>query len=217
MDDSNHEGQVWPPAPETTHEEVADDVLTGEPAVLDPIGITVHKCAACDGKHENIVMTEYTRQPHPFTHWYACPTLHDPVPVALAMMRNGMAMELNGPACQALAAAQVAGRFLVAIFHHGVGPDGKLHMYVKQHKFPTGEYFEHDDEKGNKFKGVIGMLKEALEQEAGTVQQQAMRHAAIPKPLREIFGAAGPSNKQEFKIPPQAAAAMQEAMKQPPQ
>ena len=186
------DGQVWPQAAEPAP--ASPNVLTGEIASFGATGLTVHKCAACDGKHEGIVMNEYTRPPAPFTHWYNCPTIGDPVPVALAMMHNGAGLELNGPVCQALAAAQVAGMFLAMVCYHD---DGKLRMHVTRNKFPTGDYFETGDAKG-----VLGTLKEMLEQEVGTLDQQAMRRAQTPKPIRELFG---------IDVTPQAAAAIASA------
>lgn len=197
------DGRVWPSQPPAEPAYESEKVLTGERASFGTEGLTVHKCAACDGKHEGIVMSEYTRPPAPFTHWYDCPTLGDPVPVALAMMTNGGGMELNGPVCHALAAAQVAGRFMVMVCYH---EDGKLRMRVTTNKFPTGDYFETADAKG-----VLGTLKEMLEREVGTLQQQQMRQAVLPQPIRELFGNSQPSNKQEFKLPPQVAAVMAQA------
>ena len=202
--------QVWPKAEEPATQEQLAQVLTGEIAKLEGQNLTVQKCAACDGKHEAIQMREYARRPVPFTHYYLCPTLGDPVPVALAMMTNGGAMELSGTICQALAAAQVSGRFMVATFW--LDDDRRLRMHLHEQKFPTGDYFE-DVENGRK--GVLGLLREQFEKTTGTLQQQAMRRAATPKPIRELFGNAAPQqgvDQQQFKIPPESADAMAAAV-----
>lgn len=200
--DQDVNGQVWPPGTEPISSVPLTEILTGDPADVSIQNLTVHKCAACDGKHEAIQMREFTRPPHPFTHFYLCPTLGDPVPVALAMMHAGTAMELRGPVCQGLAAAQVCGRFMAVIFWHD--DENKLRMYFHEEKFPMGDYFETADQKG-----VMGMLKQQLEANAGTLQQQAMRRAQTPKPLRDLLGSAAPSNKEQFKIPPEVASAFQ--------
>lgn len=172
-------GQVWPPSSGT----VQAGPLTGEPAKLEGQQLDVHKCAACDGRHDAIQVQSFNRPVQPYTHWYQCPTLGDPVPISIAMLTAGDAIELDGPVCQALAEAQIAGRWLVAVFHIDV--DGRLILRRSSQKFPTGDLLQSAEHKG-----CIGLLKENFEQEVGTQQPQEMRTAATPRPLRSLMGAA---------------------------
>lgn len=190
-------GQVWPkrsePEPQLQPES-QPAVLTGEPAQLDEgQRLDVEKCAACDNRHQGIAVFSFNRPVPPFTHWYACPALGDPVPIALAMLKAGGGIELHGPIINHLAAAQTAGRFLAAIFWH---EDGKLRMGLTTHKFPHADYFEADDQKG-----VLGMLREKLEEYAGAPQTRDMRRAPPLMPLRTLLGTAEPSDGQEMQLP----------------
>jgi hypothetical protein len=193
-------GQVWPQPVETPSSE-APQPLTGEKAPIASIdrqNITVHQCAACDGRHENIEVHDFNRPRPPFTHWYTCPALGDPVPLCLAMLKSGEAIELNGPVCQALAEAQIAGRFLVAVFFV---QDGVLMLRRTTYKFPAVEYFETKDSAG-----VMGTLRKNLEQEVGTQQPAVMREAALPKPLRELLGNGSLPDRVVHKLPEGVAA-----------
>jgi hypothetical protein len=193
-------GQVWPQPVETPSSE-APQPLTGEKAPIASIdrqNLNVHQCAACDGQHENIEVHDYNRPQPPFTHWYMCPTLGDPVPIALAMLKEGQALELNGPICQALAEAQIAGRFMVAVF---MIKDGQLLLRRTTHKFPTAEYFESKESPG-----CLGTFKKNLEQETGAQQPAVMKEAASIKPLRELLGNGQLPDRVVHKLPPEVAA-----------
>jgi hypothetical protein len=190
-------GQVWP-HPVVVETAPPDQPLTGEKPSLVGQNITVHQCAACDGRHENIEVRDYNRPQPPFTHWYMCPNLGDPVPIALAMLHDGQALELNGPVCQALAEAQIAGRFLVAVC---MIKDGKLLLRRTTHKFPAAEYFETKESAG-----VMGTLRKNLEQEVGTQQPAVMREATLPKPLRELLGNGSLPDRVVHKLPEGVAA-----------
>jgi hypothetical protein len=203
MTEHAQDAQVYPT-------ENQEDVLTGEIAKFGDQKLNIVQCGACDNRHDGIAVNEYGRAPKPFTHWYQCPNTGDPVPIALAMMQAGGAMELRGPVCQALAKAQVAGRFLSAIFWHDT--DGKLWMSYFEEKFPTGDYFETKNQKG-----VLGMLKEQLEKNVGAISQQEMQQAHIPKPLRDLLGNGQQSDVARYQVPRDVGRQIVEEMKNPPQ
>lgn len=183
------EAQVYPPSEKI-------DILSGKAASVAGQTFNVTRCAACDNRHDNMEMNDYARAPKPFTHWYKCPNTGDPVPVSLVMLKTGEGMELNGPVCQSLAAAQACGRFLVAIFWHN--ENGMLTMAFNEEKFPTGDYFETKEHKG-----VLGMLREQFERNVGTPEQREMQAAALPKPLRDLVGNSQPVSveRKQYKMP----------------
>ncbi len=177
--DTNSAGQVWPPvAP-----------LTGQPAHVEPgQRLNIRQCPSCDGSHDDLQVREYSKPQGPFTHWFTCPNSKDPVSLSLLMLTSGEGMELNGAVCQALAEAQLAGRWMIAVFT--ITPDGKLLCRRSTAKFPTGDYDI-----------CMNLFRENLQQETGPAQPAKMADGR-PNPLRSLLGAFDPNAKQQqIKLP----------------
>lgn len=160
--------------------------------------VRIQECSACGASHESVALTEYQKKVGPFTHWYVCPTLGDPCQVALLSLSGENGIELSGPICQALIEAQLAGRYMVAVWF--IDQEGKLRLKRKDNRFPHTDMLPHGEHPG-----ALGMLKEQLEAECGQQQPQVMRTAETPKPLRNLLGAGQPNgNQQRIKIPQEA-------------
>lgn len=158
--------------------DLQDAPLTGSPvdASLDGNVISINDCPACHSGHVGLKITEYNAPRGPFTHWYLCPSLGDPCNISLAAMKNGQGMELDSDVCQALAIAQQAGRWMVAIWWiHDNGET--LSMVRPTYKFPIVE-FEH----------AVRLLREKCQQEIGPPQPDVMQAADHPQPLTKLFG-----------------------------
>lgn len=186
-------GQVFPPSPEQD-EPAADPtgILTGDP--IPAQRVNVHKCGACDNRHDDIEIKEFARQLPPFTHFYICPNVGDPVPLTLAMMSDGNGMELHGPTMQSLACARMAGRWIAVV---GYIEDGKLLIDKHADRFPMADYFEQ----GPDSPGFIKQLLQMLESEAGIHQPAEMRPAPPRTPLRTLNGnGSAPPLQEQFKI-----------------
>lgn len=182
--------QVWPPANDP-------GPLTGAPCALGGQSLNMRQCPSCDGSHEAIIVKELAKPAGSFTHWFSCPNTGDPVSLSLAMLKSGGGIELNGPVCQSLAEAQMAGRWMIAIWH--IDQNNAIQCSKHSTKFPVGDYFTQKDIQGHK--GCVEMLAELLRQEIGPVQPDLMR-AVNPSPLRDLMGALDPNTpKQHIKLP----------------
>ena len=173
--------------------------LTGQSADVRQQNLSIRQCSACDGSHEEIKVTEYSRPAGPFTHWFMCPTTLDPVNLSLLALRSGEGLELNGALCQFLATAQIAGRYCVAVCW--IDQDNKIQVAKSSWRFPTGDYFQTKDADGTEHLGFLGSLKKLLEQEVGQSQPAVMQPANVPKPLRTLMGLANPESRQTIKLP----------------
>lgn len=181
--------QVWPkyddPNPEKQPHEVARDQPV-EKLDARGLGIRVTKCGACDGCHDELQVNEYARPLGPFTHWYMCPTLHDPVNLSLGMMKLGDGLAFDGPIIQTLAKAQIEGRFMVVICYVHAEPDseGKTVLSLSRHgcKFPTDKVYQT---KGSE--GLVGLLMRNLKEEFGEPQPVEMKKVE-PHPLKSLLG-----------------------------
>lgn len=184
QNESQEPSQVWPVA--VDDRTVMDE---GSPVVekLDArgMGIRVTNCGACDGTHDDLKVNEYARPLGPFTHWFMCPTLHDPVNLTLAMLKTGDGLELDGPVCRKLAEAQIAGRWMVIICYvDSSGGADALKYQRNGHKFPSGDVYP-----SKQSKGLVGLLMEDLEREFGPAQPVEMKQV-VPHPLRSLLGKA---------------------------
>ena len=187
------EGQVWPASPEQDQPSPFQ-ILTGEP--LPEQQVSIHKCAACDNRHDVVELHEYGRIQPPFTHWYECPTLGDPVPVTIGMMGDGTGMELSGPTMQSLARAAKSGRWMAVVFYVEDTDQGRMvKMETHTQRFPRSDFFEDGDHKG-----CLGLLREWCERDAGVQAPQAMQPAKRPVPLRSLNGNAAPEAEKQ-RIP----------------
>ena len=185
-------GQVWPPK-----EEESAGPLTGAPCAVGEQALNIRQCPSCDGSHDGLLVKEFSRPSGPFTHWFLCPNTKEPVSISLAMLKAGEGMELSGPVCQALAEAQLSGRYMVAVWH--IDHANAIQCSKHSAKFPTGDYFSQKDIKNHK--GCVEMLSELLRQEIGPVQPDIMK-AVNPQPLRTLMGALDPNTqKQQIKLP----------------
>ena len=181
---SEDAGQVWPPA----------EPLTGEPVVIESDQrLSIAECPACDGKHAGLEIHQFNRPSGPFTHWFTCPSQGDPVPLSLMMLKDGEGFELNTKVCQAVAAAQMSGRYLIAVFY--INHDNNLLLERTTHKFPPADFFESKESKG-----VMGLLRESLEMEVGPQQPAKMKPAGKLSPLQSLLGAAVPSLQQKISL-----------------
>lgn len=167
-------------------------VLTGECAKGGHT-VSVHECQACDSHHDGVEIRQLQRQLGMFTHFYTCPTLGDPVYCCLAMLKGGSAIELNGPICNALAEAQLCGRFVVAVGYYDA--QGGLRVFKSSHKFPVVDYFETPEHKN-----FMGNLREIFEREVGQPVPQPMREAPLPKPLVNLLGKGRVPAVEKFRI-----------------
>lgn len=171
-------GQVYPPS----------EPLTGQPAPLSGQSVNIRQCPCCDGSHDGLDVREFAKSQGPFTHWFLCPTLGEPVSISLLMLSSGEGLELNGAVCQSIAKAQLSGRYLIAVFV--ISAEGKLELHRTSQKFPTGDFEE-----------CVNMLRKNLSSETGPAQPLQMQRGR-PMPLRTLMGALDPGGKaQQFQLP----------------
>lgn len=185
--------QVWPPhESQQASEDARDSIRSGTAKTTSEIidkldarglGIRITNCGACDGTHEDMKVNEYARPLGPFTHWFMCPTLHDPVNLTLGMLKTGEGLELSGPVCRELAKAQIAGRYMVFVCYVTEG-DGKTTVTLTRHgnKFPTDKIYPSKENRG-----LVGLLMDNLKDEFGDPQPVEMKQVA-PHPLKSLMG-----------------------------
>lgn len=172
--------QVYPP--------IAAEPLTGQPVKTNGQSLSIRQCPCCDASHDGLEVREFSRPQGPFTHFFTCPSLQEPVSVSLLMLTGGEGLELSGPICQAMAKAQLAGRYLIAVYV--INPDGRIDLHRTTQKFPTGDY-----------DACIKMLQDDLRSEIGPAQRDEMKEAS-PLPLRGLLGAFDPNGRvQKVRIP----------------
>lgn len=83
----------------------------------DETHINVGRCPACSKSHERVLLAELKSGHGPFTHWYQCPELGDPVQTTIVVFDEGQHSEVNKEIVASAVNAQKAGRYLWAIFH----------------------------------------------------------------------------------------------------
>jgi len=159
------------------------------------VGITIKNCGACDGTHEGVKVNEFTRPSGPFTHWFTCPNLQDPVNITLGLLSNGEGLQLDGPILQTLARAQLCGMYMVIVCEIDPSQDHKMTLTRHTHKFPSGDVYQT---KSNL--GFMGLLKENLEQEFGPAQPVEMKEVR-PQPLRDLMGNLIDRAKEAQEVP----------------
>ena len=100
--------------------------------------LVIHDCYSCHERHDHVAVTPYRTDNSPWTHWYACPTNGDPVPMTI-QVKGENPVEVCRRIMRDVDEALAAGSLMSAIFY--VGRDGKLKMRWMTDKFPFG-YFD---------------------------------------------------------------------------
>jgi hypothetical protein len=152
--------------------------LTGAPVDASQAGnkMAINVCAACQGSHRDIDIHEFQTPQRPWTHWYTCPTLGDPCPVALAQMRNGEGMNLDGDVCQSLAAAQQSGQWLVAVFW--IDEERRIQCRRSVNKLPLSDVPR-----------IVQMFKDSCQEIiGGAAQPEQMAEAPKLSPIMSLYG-----------------------------
>lgn len=147
-----------------------------KPEALDTkgSGINIQHCPACDGPHENLELNQFNHDNPPWTHWFSCPTLKDPVPLTLlAIGRDGM--EIRNDVVLSVARGAQANNYMAAIFR------------VEGGKLLLERHTQHFDP-GN-FSKAVELLKQNLEDEVGPPREQPEQDDSQElRPLVNLFG-----------------------------
>jgi len=137
--------------------------------------LDVRHCPACDGMHHRLPVNPFRRETPPWTHWYACPTTGDPVPLTLVMMSPDRGIEINNVLIRSLVTAQATNAYMVAVFRV---QDGQIKLDRTTQNFPTGD-----------FQNCVTLLRQDLDREIGPPQQTIPMAAAVnPTPAINLFG-----------------------------
>ena len=147
------------------------------PTPVDTAGnvLDVRHCPVCDAIHNGVPVHAFTKQTPPWTHWYACPTTGDPVPLTLVMMSTDRGIEINNVLIRALVRAQSTNAYMVAVYRV---EDGQIKLDRTTHNFPTGD-----------FVNCVTLLRQDLDRETGPPQQSIPLQAAVnPNPVINLFG-----------------------------
>ncbi len=108
--------------------------------VTGEMTIDIPECPACGGSHNVIVARPFKANRLPYTHWYNCPTVFDPVSLTLAMQGDNP-IEVNRRIIQDLAEAQANGGCLMFVTF---GTDKRAGVTLRRHTsdFPTNRMEE---------------------------------------------------------------------------
>jgi len=132
-----------------------------------------HFCYACDAMHNALPLHAYKRSVPPWSHWYTCPTLGEPVSLTIVTDGKGN-VEIANSVLRSLADATRCGRYMVAIWYLD---GGKIMMTRTTCEYPQGE-----------FAASVRLLDSDLAKEAGPALPTIMQPAGERRPTINLFG-----------------------------
>lgn len=122
--------------------------------------VAVPHCPRCSHAHYGIQVNEYTHSSPPWTHWFICPELNEPVSLYVVTDGSGAGLEIDRQIVEQMFDAQAAGQWMSAIFYV---KSGRLLMHRRTAGFPRGD-----------LAAAVDMLRDNLQEEIG------------PPPLMEL-------------------------------
>lgn len=94
--------------------------------------LQTHACHACGETHDDVTLKPYSKPHPPWTHFYICPLLGEPVSLCVQTL-NDAPVALNRKLINDVAQMTLAGSYFVCT---AVMADGKLTMHHHRDRFP---------------------------------------------------------------------------------
>ena len=140
---------------------------------VDNQRIDVEVCGCCDNPHKLVELVSYKKTRSPYTHYFICPKLGDPVSLCI-MQRGTSIVEVNAKCVDALVAAEQAGSYVFAVFYPNAG---EIRCDRVGWNFSTKNY-----------ETVIDVMQKNLRQETHPPEKANLRTVPPPKPALPLFG-----------------------------
>ena len=157
---------------------------------MEPNRVRINDCPRCGQSHE-VEVTPYrlSQKRQPFTHWFPCPVTGDPASMNLTLEGE---VQLDQRVITALAEAQAAGQYMVAIWRVDVGQ--LFRPFWLTGNFPRGDVGP-----------AIDMLRQDMSSEMVEVLPPAQLTQAFLKPLQVVSSVDAPKSQGDEQDSDEAA------------